>query len=69
MLQMSCSILILNERVPTPSVVIFRKLKRIPIHNLLKLRKIVLVVESLEGEGPTELRNLFKFTRDSHDVI
>jgi hypothetical protein len=37
-------------------------------HNLIKLRKILFVVESLRGEVPTELRNLFKFARDSHHV-
>ena len=52
----------------TPSVVILRKLKWIPIHNLVKLRTILLVVESLRGEGPTELRSLFKFACDSHDI-
>jgi hypothetical protein len=33
--------LILNESVCTPSVVIFRKLKWNPIHNLINLRKIL----------------------------
>ena len=52
----------------TSSVVIFRKLKWIPIHNLIKLRKILFVVEILRGEVATELRYLFKFARDSHHV-
>ena len=49
-------------------VVLFRKLNWISIHNLVKFRKILLVVESLRDEDAKDLRNLFTFARDTHGV-
>ena len=52
----------------TPSVDLFRKLEWIPIYDLIKMRKIVLVVSTLRSSSPSDLRELFCFSGASHDV-
>ena len=52
----------------TPSVDLFRKLEWIPIYNLIKMRKILLVVSNLRSSSPSDLRELFCFSGASHEV-
>ena len=51
-----------------PSIVLFRKLNWIPIFNLIKMRKILLVFNTLKTSWPPDLRKLFVFVRDSHPI-
>ena len=47
---------------------LFRKLNWIPIFNLIKMRKILLVFNTLKTSWPPDLRKLFVFVRDSHPI-
>ena len=64
-LQKRAARLALDESMSTPSVDLFRKLEWIPIYNLIKMRKILLVVNT---SSPSDLRELFCFSGASHDV-
>ena len=48
--------------------VLFRKLNWIPIFNLIKMRKILIVFDTLKTMLPLDLSKLFVFVRDSHPV-
>ena len=50
------------------SIVLFRKLNWIPIFNLIKMRKVLLVFNTLKTSWPPDLRKLFVFVRDSHPI-
>ena len=67
-LQKRAARLALDESMSTPSVHLFRKLEWIPIYNLIKMRKILLVVSTLRSSSPSDLRELFCFSGASHDV-
>ena len=60
--------LILENGLEAPSIELFRQLKWIPIHNLIKMRKIIFVFNFLKTSWPQDLSNLFSFLRESHDA-
>ena len=68
-LQKRAARLILEQATEVPSIVLFRKLNWIPIFNLIKMRKIfILVFNTLKTSWPPDLRKLFVFVRDSHPI-
>lgn len=67
-LQKRAARLILDKKPDAPSIELFRQLRWIPIHNLIKMRKILLVFNTLKTSWPQDLCKLFSFLRDSHDV-
>ena len=67
-LQKRAARLILEQSTEVPSIVLFRKLNWIPIFNLIKMRKILLVFNTLKTSWPPDLRKLFVFVRDSHPI-
>ena len=58
----------LEQSTEVPLIVLFCKLNWIPIFNLIKMRKILMVFKSLKTSWPPDLRKLFAFVRDSHPV-
>ena len=64
-LQKRAARLALDESMSTP-VYLFRKLEWIP--NLIKMRKILLIVNTLRSSSPSDLRKLFCFSGALHDV-
>ena len=39
-----------------------------PLHNLIKMKKIIMVFSVLKNEAPANLYNLFEFVNDMHNV-
>ena len=60
--------LTLDENVSTPSVVLFRELKWIPIHNIIKMKKILIVSNVLRFPTPEEDLKLFVLCRELHEA-
>jgi hypothetical protein len=56
----------MDKKLDGPSVELFRQLKRIPSHNIIKMRKILLLFNILKSSWPQDLFVLFTFSRDSH---
>ncbi len=60
-LQKRAARLILEQPIEVPSIVLFRKLDWIPIFNLIKMRKILMVFNTLKTSWRPDLRKLFVF--------
>ena len=67
-LQKRAARLILELSTEVPSIVLFRKLNWIPIFNLVKMRKILMVFNTLKTSWPPDLRKLFVFVYESHSI-
>ncbi len=67
-LQKRAARLILEQPIEVPLIVLFRNLDWIPIFNLIKMRKILMVFNILKTSWPPDLRKLFVFVRDSHPI-
>ena len=59
--------LTLHEKITTPSNLLFRKLKWIPIHNLVEIKKNQMIFNVLLSSTPTEVRKLFTFVHEAHN--
>lgn len=68
-LQKRAARLSLDESTSTPSAHFFQRLEWISINNIIKMRKILLVICSLRSSSPSELRNLFYFSCKAHNVF
>ena len=60
-LQKRAARLILEQPTEVPSILLFRSLNWIPIFNLIKMRKIIMVFNTLKTSWPPDLRKLFVF--------
>ena len=60
--------LILEQPIDVRSIVLFRILDWIPVFNLIKMRKILMVFNTLKTSWPPDLREYFVFVRDSHPI-
>ena len=60
------NLVILDKKPDGPSIELFRQLKRIPSHNIIKMRKILLLFNILKSSWPQDLLVLFAFSRNSH---
>lgn len=67
-LQKRAARIILQTSCETPSVILFHELKWIPIVNLIKMRKLLLVFNVLKNKAPYHLFNLFEFINETHNV-
>ena len=67
-LQKRATRLLLDQSIEIPFVGLFRALNWIPVHGLIKMRKVLLVFNYLRSSTPLEIRNLFTFCEDAHSV-
>ena len=62
-LQKRAARIILQTSTDTPSVILFQKLDWIPILNQMKIRKLLIVFNVLKNKAPSNLLDLFQFTK------